>query len=64
MEELERAAKEHAAGVSHYQDRKSHSADDFKAGALWMAEYLCHIPFDRIVEELVAITESKGRELL
>lgn len=47
MEELERTAKEHAAGVSHYQDRKSHSADDFKAGALWMAEYLCHIPKTR-----------------
>lgn len=52
MEELERAAKEHAAGVRHYQDRKSHAADDFKAGALWMAEYLCHIPIDEIIVRL------------
>ena len=60
MEELERAAKEHAAGVSHYQDRKSHSADDFKAGALWMAEYLCHIPIDGIVAELNAIVHDNN----
>lgn len=61
MEELERAAKEHAAGVSHYQDRKSHSADDFKAGALWMAEYLSTIPIDRIEERLEAITDGHRR---
>ena len=60
MEELERAAKEHAAGVSHYQDRKSHSADDFKAGALWMADYLHHIPIDGIVAELNAIVHDNN----
>lgn len=62
MEELERAAKEHAAGVSHYQDRKSHSADDFKAGALWMAEYLCHILIDEIIVNLHSYCKTKLSE--
>lgn len=52
MEQLERAAKEYAVGVNHYQDRKTHSAEDFKAGAMWLADYLCHIPIDEIIVEL------------
>ena len=55
MEKLERAAKEYAGGVRHYEDRKQHAADDFKAGALWLAERLCHVPLDKIVAELNAI---------
>lgn len=32
MKTKEQQAKEYAAGIPHYQDRKQHAADDFIAG--------------------------------
>ena len=48
----------HKEGIRHYQDRKSHCDEDFKAGACWLAEYLMSIPFNEILEELVELKED------
>lgn len=35
---------------------------NFKAGALWMAEYLCHIPIDEIIVNLHSYCKTELRE--
>ena len=39
-ETIKEAGLRHKEGIRHYQDRKSHCDEDFKAGACWLAEYL------------------------
>lgn len=56
-EMIREAGLRHKEVIMHYQDRKSHCDEDFKAGACWLAEYLMSIPFNEIVKELV---ELKG----
>ena len=53
METIKEAGLRHKEGIRHYQDRKSHCDEDFKAGACWLAEYLMSVPFNEILEELV-----------
>ena len=52
MERIKEAGLRHKEGIRHYQDRKSHCDEDFKAGACWLADYLCNIPFNEIIDEL------------
>lgn len=56
-ETIREAGLRHKEGIRHYQDRKSHCDEDFKAGACWLAERLMSIQFNEIVKELV---ELKG----
>lgn len=39
---------------------KNCSRDAFIAGAKWMANYLCHIPFNRIMTELHEYIKERG----
>ena len=58
METIREAGLRHKEGIRHYQDRKSHCDEDFKAGACWLAEYLMSVPFNEILEELVELKED------
>lgn len=53
METIKEAGLRHKEGIRHYQDRKSHCDEDFKAGACWLAERLMSI-----LEELVELKED------
>lgn len=55
---IKEAGLRHKEGIRHYQDRKSHCNEDFKAGACWLAEYLMSVPFNEILEELVELKED------
>ena len=58
METIKEAGLRHKEWIRHYQDRKSHCDEDFKAGACWLAEYLMSVPFNEILEELVELKED------
>ena len=60
METIREAGLRHKEGIRHYQDRKSHCDEDFKAGAYWLAERLMSIPFNEILEELVELSKDIG----
>lgn len=58
METIKEAGLRHKEEIRHYQDRKSHCDEDFKAGACWLAEYLMSVPLNEILEELVELKED------
>lgn len=60
METIKEAGLRHKEGIRHYQDRKSHCDEDFKAGACRLAEYLMSVPFNEILEELVELRKDIG----
>lgn len=53
-EQIEKAAKEYAE-TAHHVSTETHFAE----GVYWLADYLCKIPFDKIVYELHEYFKNK-----
>lgn len=72
-EQIEKAAMGYAAENSWYPGETSYESDikameesftdAFKAGAQWLADRLCHLPLDRLVQELAEYINQKEEQL-
>lgn len=72
IEDIEKAAMGYATENSWYPGETSYEsdikameesfADAFKAGAQWLADYLCKIPFNEIIDELYEYCANKLKE--
>ena len=61
-EQIEKAAKESADEELDDFECRGHR-DGFIAGAQWLADRLCHLPLDRLVQELAEYINQKEEQL-
>lgn len=61
-EQIEKAAIESADEELDDFECRGHR-DGFMAGAQWLADRLCHLPLDRLVQELAEYINQKEEQL-
>lgn len=54
---------EYAERIPQSDERREYSREDFIAGAQWLANKLCVIPFDKILIELHEYYNEKMKEV-
>lgn len=52
QELIERAAASYADSIPQFDDRRRYCREDFIAGVEYLADHLCGIPFNEIIDEL------------
>lgn len=58
-EQIEKAAIEYAERIPQSDERREYSREDFIAGAQWLVDRLCHLPLDKMVQELAEYINQK-----
>ena len=57
--QIEKEAMEYAERIPQSDERREYSREDFVAGAQWMADRLCHLPWDKVLQELAEYINQK-----
>lgn len=63
IEQIEKEAREYAERIPQSDERRKYSSEDFIAGAQWMADRLCHLPLDKLVQELSEYINQNEEQL-
>lgn len=58
-EQIEKEAMEYAERIPQSDERREYSREDFIAGAQWLADHLCHLLLDKVVQELAEYINQK-----
>ena len=61
-EQIEKEAMEYAERIPQSDERREYSREDFIAGAQWLADHLCHLPLDKVVQELAEYINQRKEE--